>query len=83
MNVSCLMTGEVWCLFGVYYERAPARRQGIKETKEKSSKCIGDNHLRTNSVLTIFRRSLDIESPLRQIKSASLISSIVYRGCRT
>ncbi len=40
-----------WCLFGVYYRSAPVRGEGISETKEKSSKCTGNNYLRGNSLL--------------------------------
>jgi hypothetical protein len=42
-----------WCLFGVYYGRALERGEGIRETKEKSSKWIGDRYLRASSVLPI------------------------------
>lgn len=43
----------LWCLFGVYYGKAPDRGEGIRETKEKSSKCTGDNYLRVSCVLTM------------------------------
>jgi hypothetical protein len=42
-----------WCLFGVYYERAQVRGEGIRESKEKISKFSRQNDLLTNLLFTV------------------------------
>ena len=41
-----------WCLFGVYYWRAPERGEGIRETKEKFIKFKSNSYLRASPLLT-------------------------------
>jgi hypothetical protein len=43
---------DFWCLFGVYYKRALERGEGIRETKEKSSKPTPNNDLRASPLET-------------------------------